>query len=174
VIFLPPPSVGKAHLAMGPVATNLSIYSAAIGRNGDVLGPAVLVAELSYPSPFSTAHPSLRRDGREVFFYSTRPGGLGSQDVWTSTRPNIHSAWSPPVNLGAPINTAGIDIHPTLTFDGLTLFWSSNRPGTIGVRDLWMSTRTRCGDEIGSGRDENDDGVDDHPKGNANDNYEGG
>lgn len=151
------------YFSKGPAAgSNLGIYSAAIKRNGETLGPAVEVAALNALPLYTTAHPSLSKDGREVFVYSTRLGGFGSQDIWTSTRPNIHSAWSTPVNLGPTINTAGIDVHPTVSFDGLTLLWSSNRAGTIGVRDLWMSTRTRCGHgDSGDDENNNDDNEED-------------
>jgi hypothetical protein len=133
------------YFSRGPVGTDLDIYSVAINRDGETVGPVTLVSELSSPSPFSDAHPSLRVDGKEVYFYSTRLGGLGSQDLWMSTRQNDASPWSTPENVGAPINTSGVDIHPSLSFDGRTLMWSSNRPGTVGVRDIWMATRTPSG-----------------------------
>ena len=46
--------------------------------NGETRGPAVPVDELNDANPATTdAHASVRTDGREVFFYSNRPGGLG-------------------------------------------------------------------------------------------------
>lgn len=35
--------------------------------------------------------------------------------------------------------------HPTLSADGQKLYFSSNRPGTIGGMDLWMSTKEKNG-----------------------------
>jgi WD40 repeat protein len=49
--------------------------------------------------------------------------------------------WSQPVNLGAEINTASDDMHPTLSRDGLTMFFSSTRPGGAGGIDLWVTQR---------------------------------
>src|SRR2546430_4868095 len=53
--------------------------------------------------PYTTLFRS-RADGREIFFDSRRPGGMGF-DIWTSTRPSVHDDWSAPVNLGAPVNS---------------------------------------------------------------------
>jgi hypothetical protein len=46
------------------------------------------------------------------------------------------------VNLGSPINLAGFnDGAPALSADGNTMFFYSNRPGSFGANDLYMSTR---------------------------------
>lgn len=60
--------------------------------------------------------------------------------------PNLVAAqdfgpWSAPVNLGAAINTAANDMHPSLSKDGLSLYFSSDRPGGAGKLDLWVSQR---------------------------------
>jgi len=57
----------------------------------------------------------------------------------------VHEPWSSPVNLGAPLNTAFLDAQPTLSNDGRTLIFASNRPGGFGGNDLWISTRTPSG-----------------------------
>jgi len=119
-------------------------YYAAVTRDGKTRGPAVLVSELSDPIT-GPGHPSVRTDGREIFFQSGRVGGLGAFDLWTSTRGNVHEPWSSPVNLGAPLNTAFLDAQPTLSNDGRTLIFASNRPGGFGGNDLWISTRTPSG-----------------------------
>lgn len=49
--------------------------------------------------------------------------------------------WSEPVNLGAAINSASDDMHPTLSKDGLSLFFSSTRPGGAGRLDLYVAQR---------------------------------
>lgn len=48
--------------------------------------------------------------------------------------------WSEPVALNANINLSGYTSkHPSLTPGGDTLFFSSNRVGTLGGDDIWMS-----------------------------------
>jgi len=136
------------YFTRGPNTTALDIYSAPIKADGETLGPAVAVAELNDANPATTdAHASVRTDGREVFFYSNRLGTLGLNDLWVATRRSVHDAWSPPTNLGTPINTTFNDIQPTLSYDGRTLVFASNRPGGLGGPDIWMSTRTPSGKE---------------------------
>ena len=105
------------------------IYVAVVHRDGETRGPAVIVAELNV-SGVNDAGPTVRADGREIIFSSTRPGALGINDLYTSTRRSVHDPWSPPVNLGTPMNSTGIDQQPSLSHDGRTLFFASSRPGT--------------------------------------------
>ena len=124
------------------------IYVASIKTDGETQGPAVPVAELNDPDPAITdAHPSLRVDGREVYFYSNRPGSLGASDIWRSTRRSVHEPWSTPENVGAPLSTAANEIQPTLSYSGRTLVFASTRGGGLGSSDIWMSTRTPSGKE---------------------------
>src|SRR5262245_61097967 len=51
------------------------------------------------------------------------------------------SSWSAPVNLGPSINTPYNEWHATISSDGLTIFFISNRPGGIGGTDLWVAQR---------------------------------
>jgi len=104
----------------------------------------VPVSDLNVPNA-NDAAVTIRVDGRELMFWSTRAGGLGGADLWVSTRQNVHDPWSPPVNLGAPLNSASDDVTPSISFDGRTLTFGSNRPGGSGGNDLWMSTRTSSG-----------------------------
>jgi Tol biopolymer transport system component len=76
------------------------------------------------------SRPNVRKDGLEVVFDSTRAGGLGGPDIWTATRPSGLSAWTTPVNLGATINTAAAETRASLSWDGLTMVFGSNRAGS--------------------------------------------
>jgi Tol biopolymer transport system component len=87
----------------------------------------------------------VRKDGKEIFFFSTRSGTVGGIDLWTSTRQNVHDDWSEPANVAA-LNTTSNDQTPSLSFDGHTLVFASNRPGSVG-NDIWMTMRTSSGDE---------------------------
>jgi hypothetical protein len=53
--------------------------------------------------------------------------------------------WSPPQNLGPVVNSPYNDQHAALSKDGLTLVFSSDRPGGLGEFDLWLSQRD-CAD----------------------------
>jgi len=116
------------------------IYYAPLARDGQAAGAEVFVAELN--SSVNDFAVTLRKDGREVFFTSSREGSLGFEDLWTSTRQSIHHAWQTPVNVGVPLNSVFSDVTPNLSFDGRTLIFATTRPGGFGGNDLWMSTRT--------------------------------
>lgn len=51
------------------------------------------------------------------------------------------SEWSAPVNLGPVINSSFGDNNATLTPDGLSLYFASDRPGGLGLTDLWVARR---------------------------------
>jgi len=85
-------------------------------------------------------------DDLELYFASDRPGGFGDFDLWVSTRKSINDPWGPPVNLGAALNSQSVEGYPSLSSDGLTLYFSDayfgpTRPGGLGGADIWMTTR---------------------------------
>jgi len=118
--------------------TDWDIYTSKRRADG-TFGTAILVPALS--SPYRDTHPTIRRDGLEIIFSSNRPGSLGGIDLWVSTRPTTHDAWSTPVNLGATINTETQDRAPYLSDDGLRLLFTSDRPGGFGDNDFYVVTR---------------------------------
>ena len=142
--FLQSAEDGEANLYFNraPPGGTADLYAAAITRDGETRGPAVLISELSDPIATDQG-PTLRSDGREVFFFSTRPGGIGGADLWTSTRRSVHDPWTPPVNAGAPLNSTVAEQQPSLSSGGLTLLFASSRGGGFGGTDIWMSTRAR-------------------------------
>ena len=81
-------------------------------------------------------HFESRRYGlSQLYFYSTRPGGLGSFDIY------VASAFGTPVSV-PELNSPQIDASPTLSRNGLEIVFHSNRLGAIGQRDLWTSVRS--------------------------------
>lgn len=99
----------------------------------------------------STAHPyeggpNISSDGLSLFFGSDRPGGSGSFDVWVTTRPNLNAEWGTSVNLGPQINGPSTDVLPSISADGLVLFFESDR---LGRADLWYATRNSVIEEFG-------------------------
>ena len=87
---------------------------------------------------------TISADGRTIVFTGcNRPGGKGSCDLYYSERRD--GRWTPPANLGAPVNTRNWESLPALSADGNTLYFSSNRPGGLGGKDLYVSRRVRGG-----------------------------
>jgi hypothetical protein len=95
-------------------------------------GPAVPVPSLNTAS--DDFRPNVRKDGLEVVFDSNRNGGLGGQDIWSSTRDSVEDEWSPPVNL-TTVNSPFAETRASLSWDALTLTFGSNRPGGEGMAD---------------------------------------
>src|SRR5438034_7460305 len=128
------------------VTGDYDIYARSrVGDDGE-FGPAVLVPELSATG--RDTRTAIRRDGLEMFLSSDgagRVGGIGSQDVWVSTRATTLDPWSTPVNLGPTVNSTAFDGAPALSFDGTTLYFFSERLGGLGKRDLYVTTRARLG-----------------------------
>ena len=120
-------------------------------------------------SPSTETNPTLVDDGqtRSIFFSDyldavppkLRPGGKGGGDLWMSTWNPGTETWNEPGNLSA-LNTEFNDAWQTLSADGQTMIFASDRPGGIGETDLWTSTRnaetgswnapTNLGDEVNS------------------------
>jgi hypothetical protein len=103
------------------------------------LGPVV-------NSPVEDMGVCLSPDGLELYFQSTRAGGLGSIDIWVARRITRDAPWGEPENLGAPINTTGYDYNPCLSSDGLALYFAA---GTNDETSLVMATRETTDDPWG-------------------------
>ncbi|MEJ2702038.1 MAG: M56 family metallopeptidase, partial [Sedimentisphaerales bacterium] len=85
--------------------------------------------------------PRISADGLELYFNSYRPGGLGQADLWVTTRKTKADPWGEPVNLGPTVNSPSGEGAPCISADGLSLYFSSERPGGYGGSDLWVTTR---------------------------------
>jgi hypothetical protein len=81
------------------------------------------------------AQPNVRRDGLEIVFYSTRTGTPGGPDIYAATRTRNSSVWNAPVNLGSAVNSMAGESRPSLTWDGLTLYFGSTRLRGDGTTD---------------------------------------
>ena len=79
-------------------------------------------------------------DGKTLYFSSTRKEGLGGYDIYKTT--NERGVWTKPINIGTPINTPDDDLFLVLTASGKTAYYSSERKGSIGGRDIFEITFT--------------------------------
>jgi Tol biopolymer transport system component len=119
----------------GPGETD--IYMTRTAGDGTLL-PPTLVVELSTSA--ADLFSSVRKDGRELFLASDRAGTFGSFDFWVFRRESPSDRWSVPENLGPVVNSTAFDQRPAISWDGLTLIFSSNRNGNF---DLYETTRAR-------------------------------
>ena len=87
-------------------------------------------------------------DGLELYFASWREGGFGTGDIWVSTRETLYDECGVPENLGELVNSDAQEFNPTLSADGLELYFNTYplRPGGLGGADLWVTRRTTKAD----------------------------
>ena len=79
--------------------------------------------------------PSISADGTVLYFAACeRKDGAGSCDIYYSF--NRGNYWTTPKNLRA-VNTEYWESQPNLSADGRHLFFTSNRPGGYGAKDIW-------------------------------------
>ncbi|MEM6524789.1 MAG: OmpA family protein [Bacteroidota bacterium] len=89
-------------------------------------------------SEFNEGTCTISGDGRTLIFTSCYGRqGFGSCDLYISVK--IGDDWSVPTNLGPNINTSAWESQPSLSSDGRTLYYISNRKDGIGKRDIWVS-----------------------------------
>jgi OOP family OmpA-OmpF porin len=106
---------------------------------------------------------SMGHDGKTLLFYMTDKKGSFDNDIYISFL-GKNDIWSEPKSLGKKINLPDYnEMSPFIAADGVTLYFSSDRPGGIGENDIWMSKRldnswTKWSDPVNLGRPINTEG----------------
>lgn len=96
-------------------------------------------------SKFNEGTSTISADGRKLIFTScVGRQGFGSCDLFESVR--VGNEWSKPKNLGPNVNSAEWESQPSLSADGRTLYFISDRRGGVGRRDIWMSNLDEAGE----------------------------
>jgi hypothetical protein len=96
------------------------------------LGPAINTDNAAESTP---RHFENRRLGLSQLYFYRNPGAVGSLDIYVA---EAFGAAQPISELNSP----QIDAGAALSRNGLEIFFHSDRPGTLGQRDLWISVRT--------------------------------
>ena len=94
-------------------------------------------------------------DGLELYFCTGGSDGYGRGDIWVSKRDTVDSPWQEPVNLGPNVNSSGQELEPSISGDGLELYfgcWEDYilRVCTRPSKDAAWSTPTKIGPPVGS------------------------
>jgi hypothetical protein len=84
---------------------------------------------------------SMSADGKTLYLYSS-----ANYDGVISSSKFDNDAWSVPMKLNDNINTKYWESHATVSHDNKKLYFTSNRKGTIGGLDIYVSTRDSSGD----------------------------
>ena len=102
------------------------------------------------PPPFNGGDPeggvSLTADGSELYYSVIRnSGGYNNSDIYCVRR--VDGQWQQPENCGPQVNgDRSWESQPSVSADGQTLYFASNRKGGHGGIDLWRCRRLKNGD----------------------------
>jgi len=85
---------------------------------------------------YTFGHPSITKDGLELYFASDMPGGMGGRDIWVIKRSSKSEKFSgTPQNLGKPVNTELDEVY--LYIVGNVLYFASNGHIGMGMLDIY-------------------------------------
>jgi outer membrane protein OmpA-like peptidoglycan-associated protein len=88
--------------------------------------------------------PSISADLQTLYFSAEYShAGFGRYDIYSVSKTN--SGWSTPINLGPNINTDWWESAPSISPDGETLYFCSNKPGGFGGIDIYACYKTKRG-----------------------------
>ena len=126
------------------------LYSAT--KTGTGFDAPVLVP-LTHVSGWDDTHPVLGSDGLRLYFRSGRPGGYNSDgdgDLWMAERASTAASFGTPVNLTS-LNSTGVEFPVTLSADGCSLYFASNREhgaGGVDTLELYQAKRQPAPNQV--------------------------
>ncbi len=144
--------------AIGLSADGHQLFVFSPENGGDIMYSNFDGSSWSIPLPMGSdintkyweTHACISADNQTLYFVSDRPGGYGGRDIYKCVKlPN--GDWSLATNLGPSINTPYDEDAPFIHPDGVTLFYSSNGPGSMGGFDIFYSVRSESTNKKQSG-----------------------
>ena len=116
---------------------NEDVFISTITADGTFGAPQSLSPVINSRENEGTA--TISGDGKTLVFTGCgRAGGVGNCDLYISHRRG--QQWTAPRNLGLLVNSKSWDSQPSLSADGRTLYFSSQRGGGLGGYDIYVST----------------------------------
>lgn len=104
-------------------------------KEGDTWGEPKNLEALN--TPYDEDGPFISADGKTLYFASRGHNSMGGYDLFRSTK--MGNSWSKPENLGVPINSVGDDIYYVEEEGGEGFFYTSDRPGGFGEKDIYYA-----------------------------------
>jgi hypothetical protein len=141
--------VVDAGVAQPPVASTPDTGSGAPGGPGRCRRPSFAAPELvtGFDTALELWAPSLSSDGLTLFCAANTQST--PERIFFATRAPGSSHFSA-LTVLANLDSGFGDGTPLLSFDGLTLYFYSRRPGGSGDRDLWFALRGDAAADFGA------------------------
>ncbi|MCP4261608.1 MAG: hypothetical protein GY774_29510 [Planctomycetes bacterium] len=92
--------------------------------------------------------PCITADGLSLYLACYQRDGIGCYDLFVSERMTVENPWSEPARLGPDVNFEYNDVVPSISADGLTLFYA--RGSVPSLAGLCMTTRATTSDFWGT------------------------
>jgi outer membrane protein OmpA-like peptidoglycan-associated protein len=141
--YMPVATADESELIFTRTINNNEDFYISLKKTGKWQNAEPLSRRINTPD-FNEGSQSISQDGKYLFFTGcNRPDGLGRCDIYISQWKG--NDWSTPFDLSPPVNTSGWESQPSLSADGRTLYFVSNRKGGLGGYDIWKSTLTDKG-----------------------------
>jgi len=141
--YLPVATADEGTLIFTRKINNNEDFYRSLKKDGKWQNAVYLSNQINTPN-FNEGAQSISQDGKYLFFTGcNRPDGLGRCDIYISQKRG--DDWSKPFDLSPPVNTPGWESQPSLSADGRTLYFVSNRKGGYGGYDIWKSRLTEKG-----------------------------
>jgi peptidoglycan-associated lipoprotein len=96
-------------------------------------------------SEFEEGTPSFSSDYKEMYFTRCEAGKREKKGCIIMNSKLNGDKWSDPKNIGL-LPDSLVAAHPSISKDGLTLYFVSDIAGGFGKKDIWKVTRLRSGD----------------------------
>jgi len=141
--YLPTATADESMLIFTRKINNNEDFYKSIKVNGKWQTATYLSDQINTPE-YNEGAQSISQDGKYLFFTGcNRPDGLGRCDIYIAQKKG--DDWGKPFDLAPPVNTPGWESQPSISADGRTLYFVSNRKGGYGGYDIWKSTLTDKG-----------------------------
>ena len=127
----------KTHGATGQSFTD--IFESRVDKKGKWSTP---VPVESLDSDFEDGTPSFTGDYKEVYFTRCEAGKREKKGCKIMHSVRKGEGWDPPKDLALLADSA-IAAHPSISSDGLTLYFVSDMAGGVGGKDIWYVTRDK-------------------------------
>ncbi|MBI2723165.1 MAG: OmpA family protein [Bacteroidetes bacterium] len=111
----------------------IDIYKSTKVKDGEWTKPENIGEPIN--TPYDEDAPFVTEDGKTMYFASTGHEGYGNFDIYKSEL--VGGKWSPPVNMGAPVNSPAHDIFMVQDSKGSSGYFSSGRVGGYGDMDIY-------------------------------------